>query len=126
MRLWESDDELQAHPEVGIRTLKDLTKDELIFLLHECCTASTINYALCVVADKRFTKQLQREREATEKHAELLKKWEALFAPYKGCDFSQIPGKVLREGKRLMDEMRRLEGVYLLGDAILKSERKKK
>lgn len=73
MRLWELDSELQAHPDVGIRTLKDLTKDELIYLLHECCTASTVNYALCDVANKRFTKQLQREREATAKHAEVLK-----------------------------------------------------
>lgn len=125
MRLWELDSELQAHPDVGIRTLKDLTKDELIYLLHECCTASTVNYALCDVANKRFTKQLQREREATAKHAEVLKKWKALFAPYQGCDFSQIPEKVLMEGKFLIDEMRRLEDIFL-GDSIPKNKRKKR
>lgn len=126
MRLWESDDELQTYPEVGISSIKDLTKDELIFLLHECCTASEVNYALCVVADKRFTKQLQREREATKKHAEVRKKWEALVAPYKDCDFSQVPDKVLREEKRLMDEMRRLEDIFLGEDVIPKSEREKR
>lgn len=59
MRLWELDSELQAHPDVGIRTLKDLTKDELIYLLHECCTASTVNYALCDVANKRCSSHIR-------------------------------------------------------------------
>ena len=126
MRLWESDDELQTYPEVGISSIKDLTKDELIFLLHECCTASTINYELSNVAKKRFTKQLQRERAAHAKHAKLLEEWKALFAPYKGCDFSQIPDKVLREEKRLMDEMRRLEDIFLGEDVIPKSKREER
>lgn len=45
---------LRLCPEVGIRSLKDLTKDELIYCINTACTDEyRLNWALISVADKR-------------------------------------------------------------------------
>lgn len=43
---------LKLSPEVGIRSLKDLTKDELIYCINNACTDEyRLNWALISVAD---------------------------------------------------------------------------
>ena len=61
-------------PEVGIRSLKDLTKDELIY----CINAAAIDecrlkWALQDIADKRQKKKWQKEDAAKAQYRKLLK-----------------------------------------------------
>ena len=74
-------------PEVGIRSLKDLTKDELIYCINAACTDEyRLHWALQEITDKRKAAKRRKGKAALTQHSELRKELEALFLPYRGME----------------------------------------
>lgn len=101
---------LRLSPEVGIRSLKDLTKDELIYCINNACTDEyRLNWALISVADKRQEAKWRKEDEAMAQHSKLSKELMALVSPYEGMPLSKVPHDVVLKADALARRMQRLE-----------------
>ncbi|MFR7815147.1 MAG: hypothetical protein ACLU2C_11030 [Lachnospiraceae bacterium] len=101
---------LKLSPEVGIRSLKDLTKDELIYCINNACTDEyRLNWALISVADKRQEAKWRKEDEAMAQHSKLSKELMALVSPYEGMPLSKVPHDVVLKADALARRMQRLE-----------------
>lgn len=101
---------LKLSPEVGIRSLKDLTKDELIY----CINAAAIDecrlkWALQDIADKRQKKKWQKEDAAMAQYRKLLEELVALVSPYQG---KELPRDVALKENAIVKKMRRLGNVF--------------
>lgn len=101
---------LRLCSEVGIRSLKDLTKDELIY----CINAAAIDecrlkWALQDIADKRQKKKWQKEDAAMAQYRKLLEELVALVSPYQG---KELPRDVALKENAIVKKMRRLENVF--------------
>ena len=104
---------LALSPEVGIRSLKDLTKDELIYCINNACTDEyRLNWALISVADKRQEAKWRKEDEAMAQHSKLSKELMALVSPYEGMALSKVPHDVVLKADALARRMQRLEKVF--------------
>jgi hypothetical protein len=97
-------------PEVGIRSLKDLTKDELIYCINAAAIDECrLNWALISVADKRQEAKWRKEDEAMAQHSKLSKELMALVSPYEGMPLSKVPHDVVLKADALARRMQRLE-----------------
>ena len=104
---------LRLCPEVGIRSLKDLTKDELIYCINAACTDEyRLHWALLSVADKRQEAKWRKEDEAMAQHSKLSKELMALVSPYEGMTLSKVPHDVVLKADALARRMQRLEKVF--------------
>lgn len=101
-------------PEVGIRSLKDLTKDELIYCINAACTDEyRLHWALLSVADKRREKKWQEEDAAMAQRTKLSKELMALVSPYEGMPLSKVPHDVVLKADALARRMQQLEEKFL-------------
>lgn len=101
---------LKLSPEVGIRSLKDLTKDELIYCINAACTDEyRLHWALLSVADKRQEAKWRKEDEAMAQHSKLSKELMALVSPYEGMPLSKVPHDVVLKADALARQMQQLE-----------------
>lgn len=97
-------------PEVGIRSLKDLTKDELIYCINAAAIdEGRLKWALQDIADKRQKKKWQKEDAAMAQYRKLLEELVALVSPYQG---KELPRDVALKENAIVKKMRRLGNVF--------------
>lgn len=109
-------------------TLKDCTKEELIFVierLHMYELTSSDYYvrrALCDVEERREMRKHERMKQLSELSAQKQREYAALLAPYEGQPFVNIPDDVLLKADELQKESRaaNLEWFKLAGIKIRK------
>ena len=105
-------------------TLKDCTKDELIYCVKyiagQCGLFKEDYYiesALANVKYKRDRKKLDRAEELKQLAAEKRKEYIRLLKPYNGMAYADVPIDVLRKSGKLMQEAQKADKEW---DKIMK------
>lgn len=93
-------------------TLKDCTKEELIFVIERLQSYNLssdyyVRRALCDVAEQREERKLEKARRLMDVRLQNLQQYNDLLGPYEGKPFSDIPQDVLDQA---ISALERYEG----------------
>lgn len=108
---------IQHFEDVGIKNLRDLTKEELIYCIehsleHNSSAKFWFECRLLDIADKRRGKKLKEDEEKGNKWINLMKEYEELLKPYKGVKIGDLPADVIAKGAKLERKIKKAREVY--------------
>ena len=108
---------ITKHEDVGINSIRDLTKEELIE-----CIESTLERdksakfwferRILHIADRRREKKLQDEEAKGDKWISLEKQYNELMKPYVGMKLTEIPIDIVQKGAALAKAAREAQQEY--------------
>ena len=108
---------IQKIEDVGINTIRDLTKEELI----ECIEKALENDSsarfwfqrkLLDIADRRRNKKLEEDEAKGNRWIALEKEYNELMKPYAGKKIGDIPMDIINKGAALSKEIRKAQKAY--------------
>ena len=108
---------LVAHEDAGIRSIRDLTKEELIECIERTlkCDSSArywFDNAVHYVAARRMQKKTEADAKLRERWIELQKEYEELLRPYAGKKIGELPTDVIKKGAGLERAIREAQKKY--------------
>lgn len=108
---------IQQFDDVGIKTLRDLTKEELIYCIEHTLERNSsakfwFERRLIDIADKRRRKKLKEDEEKGNRWISLLKEYEELLKPYKGAKIGDLPADIIEKGAKLEREIKKAQEEY--------------
>lgn len=108
---------IQKHEDVGINSIRDLTKEELISCIErvfEMDRSAKFWFERCVlhIADKRREKKLQDEEAKGDRWINLQKEYKELIKPYLGKKLGEWPSDVIEKGAALEREIKEAQEEY--------------
>lgn len=97
---------IQHFEDVGIKNLRDLTKEELIFCIEgalewDRSAKFWFDRRLLDVADKRRQKKLNEDEAKGDRWINLQKEYSELIKPYRGKKLGEWPTDVIEKGAAL-------------------------
>lgn len=108
---------IQKHKDVGINTIRDLTKDELIECIEQVFERDIsakfwFERCICHIADKRRKKKLEDEEAKGDRWIKLQKEYAELLKPYSGKRINEIPMDIVEKGAALEKEIIKAQEEY--------------
>lgn len=103
--------------EVGIFSLEDLTKKELLFVLKAVIQSSSSakfwhGRYMIEVARKRHEKKLEEDEKKGERWISLQKEYEDLMRPYFGWKLGDIPMEITEKAAKLQGDIEKAQKEY--------------
>lgn len=108
---------IQHFDDIGIKTLRDLTKEELIYCIehsleHNSSAKFWFERRLLDIADKRREKKLKEDEEKGSRWIDLQKEYAELLKPYSGKKLGEIPADILERGAELERKIQKAQEEY--------------
>lgn len=108
---------IQKHEDVGINSLRDLTKEELIGCIEYTVERNKsakfwLERYVLQIADQRREAALANMEEAGDRWINLQKEYVKLLEPYKGKKIGDIPMDVIEKGAELEKKIRIAQEKY--------------
>ena len=108
---------IQKIEDVGINTIRDLTKEELIeciekALEHNSSAQFWFQRSLLDIADRRRSKKLEEDEAKGTKWIELEKEYQKLLAPYDGKTWADVPTDIIDKAAALSKEANKAKEAY--------------
>lgn len=108
---------IQHFEDVGIKSLRDLTKEELIFCIEGAIEQNSsakfwFNRRLLDIADKRRQKKLEEDEAKGVRFINLRKEYEELIKPYRGKKLGELPSDVIEKGAALERKIKKAQEEY--------------
>lgn len=108
---------IQKHEDVGICSLRDLTKEELIeciehALEHNSSAKYWFEWHLITIADRRRQKKIDEDAAKGDRWIALQNEYTELLKPYKGKTVGELPADVIEKGAALEREIKKAQEVY--------------
>lgn len=108
---------IQHFEDVGIKTLRDLTKEELIYCIehsleHNHSARFWFERRLLDIADKRRNRKLKEDEEKGNRWIKLTKEYEELLKPYSGKKIGELPLDVINKGAELERKIKKAKEEY--------------
>lgn len=108
---------IQHFEDVGIESLRDLTKEELIFCIEGVIKQNSsakfwFGRRLIDIADKRRQKKLEEDEAKGNRWIKLQKEYEELIKPYRGKKLGEWPADVIEKGAELERKVREAQKEY--------------
>ena len=102
--------------DVGINTIHDLTKQELIecirYILHYC-SRYALDRCISDIAYSRRLKKLDDESAKGDRWIQLQEEYCKLLAPYQGMKIGELPPEIIEKGAKLEREIKKAKEEYL-------------
>lgn len=108
---------IQKHEDVGINSLRDLTKEELIACIERTFEMDRsakfwFERYLLHIADKRREKKLEEDAAKGDKWIRLQKEYEELLRPHRGKKIGELPPDVIEKGVALERAIKKAQEEY--------------
>lgn len=108
---------ITKHEDVGINSIRDLTKEELIECIEyalECDESAKFWFErrVLTITDRRREKKLQDDEAKGNKWIELEKEYEGLLRPYAGKPWSEVPTDVIQKAEEVAKAARKAQKEY--------------
>lgn len=105
------------HEDVGILSIKDLTKEELIYCIENVLKMNSsakfwFERRVLDIANIRREKKLQDEEAKGKRWIDLQKEYEELTKPYRGKKLTEWPMDVIEKGAALERKIREAQEEY--------------
>lgn len=105
------------HEDVGINSIRDLTKEELISCIENVLEMNSsakfwFERRVLDVADKRREKKLRDDEAKGDKWVRLEREYADLLAPYRGKKIGELPADVIKKGAELEREIKKAYEEY--------------
>ena len=109
--------EFLACPDAGIKRLRDLTKDELLYCIERITEYDSsahfwLNQAVVIIADRRRKKKLDEDEAKGDRWISLQQQYAELLKPYSGKNIGELPPDVIEKGARLERAIRQAQKEY--------------
>lgn len=108
---------IQKHEDVGINSIRDLTKEELISCIESVLEMNSsakfwFERRVLDIADKRRKKKLKEEEAKINRLTNLIKEYEELIKPYRGKKLGEWPPDVIDKGASLERKIMKAKKEY--------------
>lgn len=108
---------ITKHEDVGINSIRDLTKEELIECIESALERDKsakfwFERRVIDIADRRRNKKLEEDEAKGNKWIELVTEYEGLLKPYAGKPWSEVPTDVIQKAAEVSKAVRKAQKEY--------------
>lgn len=108
---------IQKHEDVGINTIRDLSKEELIecithTLEHDHSAKFLFERKLLYIAEERREKKLKEDEAKGDKWLALEKEYAELLKPYSGMKWKDVPTDVITKAAEISKAAKKAQEEY--------------
>ena len=101
--------------DVGINTIHDLTKEELIecigYMLHYC-SRYALDRCIADIAHSRRLKKLEDESAKCDRWIQLREEYCKMLEPYQGMKIGELPPEIIEKGAKLERKIKKARDEY--------------
>lgn len=108
---------ITKHEDVGINSIRDLTKEELIECIESALERDKsakfwFERRVIDIADRRRNKKLEEDEAKGDKWIALEKEYEQLLRPYAGKSWSEVPTNIIQKAADISKAARKAREEY--------------